>query len=377
MNIHTMIFNEELRNWIQNSFGKQIESKSDAAYLSLDILTLQKEYLSESTIRRFFNLIPTGKTSRTSLDVFSRYVGFSTYQQFCNFCEQMVREVVHSDVDHVALTAFHSKKIISLFEMNLITNRLIQIIKNDEIELLENYFNHDALFKLIKSNKSTSDLFAQALGPYFSFELNTIHFNKIINTKYFAPLILHHYVDVGNHHFDPYYQWLFVNGKTSQEFTFSASILALNHVLKEEWNEAKFYYTKIEKENWPVSPPLAGRLALLDWIFSNDLDALLKVAKKFTHSILYFSIDIIPYVIVIKNWDVLKQWFHHFPDIVENNNSWVEKDIIHMTKIASYIATDKIEACKALLEQKQELMNSNWLNNKAYRIIKEMYSVED
>jgi len=165
-----MVFSDELRVWIENRFGKQITSKSDAQELRDLILNVQKEYLSESTIRRFFHLIPSGKTSRTTLDIFSRYVGFSSYTQFCDFCQNLSKEVVHSNVDKVVLTGFSSKKTISIFEINLIVNRIIQILKNRDIDILEAYFNNNALFELIIANKSISDLFAQTLGPYFTYE---------------------------------------------------------------------------------------------------------------------------------------------------------------------------------------------------------------
>lgn len=375
-NKKNMIFSDELRVWIENRYGKQINSKSDTQKLRDIILDNHKEYLSESTIRRFFNLIPSGKTSRTTFDIFSRYVGFTSYLHFCDFCQQLIKEVANSNVDKVALTGLDSKKNISIFEVNLIANRIIQILKEEDIDLLETYFNNVSLFELIKANKSINDLFAQTIGPYFSLKSNRLDFIRILNTKYFIPLILYCYVDVNNKGLEKYYQWLFVNGKTQNQYIFSASILALNSVLNNQWYEAKFYYEKIEQSDNILSAPLQGRIALLNWIFSSDFDALLKQAEKFQKEILHFSVDIIPYMIVSKNREYLQKWFCHFPHIIDNNISWVERDLMYITKMAKCVADGENEHLKNLLEEKTQHMNSYSLFNSACKIIKEMNFVQ-
>ena len=362
-----MLYAEELRLQVENRFGKKIVSKTDAISLKNSILVNQKEYLSESTIRRFFNLVKAGVTSLTTLDVFSRYIGFSCYTEFCVFCEHQIRSVANSEVDDVIITALASKKSISIFEVNLLTNRIIQLIKNKDIECLETYFNTDSLFKLVKANQSTADLFAQTLGPYFSTGsvFNKYALNKIMNTQFFTPLILNHYVDVGNDDFEPYYKLMFINGKTPEERVFSGSILALNHLLKNQWEDAKLFYKEIKINECLSSPPLSGRIALLDWVFNDNFEALIESANQFSDQIVYFSLDIIPYFVVKKRSDLIKIWFHQFPEIIRPNQSWVEKDLMTMIKIAKSFSDDDTEALNKLLQSKRNLMNSNSLFNLA------------
>lgn len=372
-----MTFSDELRVWIENHFGKQIVSKSDAQELRNLILGKQKEYLSESTIRRFFHLIPSGKTSRTTLDIFSRYVGFSSYTQFCDFCQNLSKEVVHSNVDKVVLTGFSSKKTISIFEINLIVNRIIQILKNRDIDILEAYFNNNALFELIIANKSISDLFAQTLGPYFTYEYSQLDFIRLLNTKHFIQLILNHYVDVNNKGLEKYYQWLLVNSKSPEQKFFSASILAINSILNNQWEAAKGYYGKIVRPHDLLAPPLEGRIALLDWIFSNDFEALIEHARKFKSEIIYFSLDIIPYLIVTNNKEYLQQWFFHFPDMKENDISWVEKDLMYIMQIAKFIATEKTADLKKILKQEKIYLKSDSLLALAIKITEEVYLLKE
>lgn len=362
-----MLYINELKLQIENRFGKKIVTKTDAANLKNSILMNQKEYLSESTIRRFFNLVKAGVTSLTTLDIFSRYIGFSCYNDFCVFCEHQIKSVANSEIDDVIIIELATKKSISIFEVNLFTNRIIQLIKNNDVEILETYFNSDSLFELIKANHSIADLFAQTLGPYFSIRsgLNKYALDKIIATKFFTPLILNHYVDVGNEDFEPYYKLLFQQGKTNEERVFSGSILALNHILKDQWEDANFYYKKIKNSVHYSSLPLAGRIALIDWIFNDDFDALIECANSFSDQIVYFSVDIIPYFIIKNRKDLLKIWFQKFPKMIRQNKSWVENDFITLIKIAKYYTEDNDEKLNKLIDSKNNMMNSHTLFNLA------------
>jgi hypothetical protein len=190
-----------------------------------------------------------------------------------------------------------------------------------------------------------------------------------MNTKFFTSLVVNHYVDVGNDDFEPYYKLLFVQGTTNEEVVFSASILALNHLLKNQWNEAKFYYKKIKKNKQQTSPPLAGRIALLDWIFNDNFEALIENANKFSTQILYFSLDIIPYFILKNRVDLLKKWFYHFPIIKHQSKSWVEKDIVKIMNIAHCLTNENYLGVKKILEDDCKLMNTKTLSYKAIKSI--------
>lgn len=114
-----------LKVQVENRFGKNIGTKVDAQELKNKIFLHQKEYLSESTIRRFFDLIPCGNISKTSLDIFSRYIGFENYDDFSAFCDQLIENVTTNNSNQALLIALISKSSFSLFEINLVCNRIV------------------------------------------------------------------------------------------------------------------------------------------------------------------------------------------------------------------------------------------------------------
>jgi hypothetical protein len=364
-----MPYIEELKFRVINRFDSVIETKSDAKKLSDFIFFNQKDYLSESTIRRFFNLTPSGKTSKTTLDIFSRFVGFDNYQQFCDYCEQLIENVTKNNADNAVLLAIQSKKSVSIFEVNLICSRIIQLLKENNFSSLLLYFNNKDFFNLIKSNTSINDLFAQTLGPYFSSDSYFVQIEKIMKSKYFIPLVLYNYVDIQNYGMHKYYAWIINNYSEKSDLAFAASVISLNHVMNNKFDEAKQFYDLIEIEEIGLSPTLNGRVALLKWIFNNNFNSLLEIAVKYSNEILYFSLDIVPFLIYSNNIELLKIWFSRFPHITNLNKSWVEKDILEMLKIAKFIAEGDLEKVIKMRENNAKSINSSTFFNTVYHII--------
>ncbi len=370
------MFTEELRIRVENHFGKPVATKMDAQELSRIVLVTQKEYLSESTIRRFFNLIPSGKTSRTTLNIFSRYIGYLSILHFSEYCEGLIKEVTQNQLDANILNSLAYKKNISIFELNLLCNRIMQLINEQNTATLEVYFNHDDVYKIIKSSLSTSDLFAQTLGPLFIEALVCLDLDVMLNTKYFIPIMLHHYVDVSNHKFDKIYQWMLENSKTPEDKMFAASVLSFNHLLSNNLTESLFYYEKINLLNTgQISPQLQGRIALLEFVFFNNFESLLAKAKQNKEQIVFFSIDIIPYLIITKNIEMLQKWYFHFPNITDSQSSWVEIDFVSFIKMGKYMAEGKIEELKKIKEDTKVLVKSDVILKKALNAIDELYFI--
>lgn len=147
--------------------------------------------------------------------------------------------------------------------------------------------------------------------------------------------------------------------------------------MNNQWEAAKGYYGKILRPQYVLAPPLEGRIALLDWIFSNDFEALIEHAQKFKNEILHFSVDIIPYLIFTNNKEYLQKWFFHFPDMLENNISWVEKDLMYIAKIAKFIATEKTADLNKLLKQKTKYMKSDSLFTLSIKTTEEVYLLQE
>lgn len=355
----------ELKLQVENRFGKKIVSKVDAQELKNKIFLHQKEYLSESTIRRFFDLIPSGNISKTTLDIFSRYIGFENYDDFSAFCDQLIENVMANNSDQTLLIALITKSSFSLFEINLVCNRIVQMIKDENFELLHLYFNHDDFFAVVKGNKNIHDLFAQTLGPHFASEHFKLEDSKILNTKYFIPLVLHNYVDINNSGLEKFYFKIVEQNIKPHDLIFVASVLALKFHLNNQQEKAEHYYHLIDKSIIIESAPLAGRIALLDLIFNDNFDALLQTAQQYRNTILYFSLDIIPYLTYKKNIERLKLWFTTFPDMMPQNKSWVEKDLLDMLEIAKLVAEENHVALKKIMRRQTKMMNSLYLFNLA------------
>lgn len=367
-----MLYIEELRVRVVDCFGNMVATKSDAKKLRDVIFSKQKEYLSESTIRRFFKLIPFGSASRTTLDVFSRFVGFDNYSHFTDYCEQLIADVAKNNTDQAVLSALQSKNSLSIFEINLINNRIIQLINEEDYKGLSTYFNHDVFAELIRSNKSLNDLFAQTLGPHFANQFPVNEIEKILTTTYFIPLILNHFVDIQNSGMLKFYMWILDNVSEKSELVFPASVIALNHVMNNQLEEAKSYFMLIDENEIGSSPPLNGRIALLKFIFSNDFDELLITAQKFAEQIHLFCVDIVPYLIYTKNNQLLKRWFSQFPHASNSNTSWVEKDILDMLLIGKLISENNFIEVKRIRKNYVNNMNSLSLMTAAYAVIDEI-----
>lgn len=356
-------------------FGREIKTKPDAQHLRDLLFQQQHEFLSESTIRRFFGLIPSGKTSRITLDVLSKFIGFNSYLQFCEFCEKTVQFSIKNDPDELILNGLQEKNTLSLLEVNLIAYRIIQCIKEQDYDGIIKYFNHEPLYRLISSNDSIADLLAQTLGPYFE---NQVYIKKpisILNTTYFIPLVLHKYVDIQNKGLERYYEWIIINHNNKHDLIFSASILSLNRIYSKDFEEAEKYYQFIDKSFHISAPVLNGRIALLDWCFSNDFYGLIGKAKIYQDHLLFFSIDIISYLVFSNNISCLKRWFDYFPDFHLNEKTWVEKEIISFYRIAKFIAEENHEEAKRQLAHKVRMLNSDTTFSKIYNKLEKKYSI--
>lgn len=73
---------EELKSQIEKSFGKKIISRGDCELLSDDLYRKTGVVISYNTIRRMFGLAEYRQPRLTTLNHFSNYIGFQSYQDF-------------------------------------------------------------------------------------------------------------------------------------------------------------------------------------------------------------------------------------------------------------------------------------------------------
>ncbi|MFT4804105.1 MAG: hypothetical protein ACI9YE_001303 [Psychroserpens sp.] len=73
---------ESLKIKIEEKVGVKIRTQGDCHLLSKQIKSEIKQVLSYNTIRRFYNLADERKTSRSSLDILSKYIGYKDFSHF-------------------------------------------------------------------------------------------------------------------------------------------------------------------------------------------------------------------------------------------------------------------------------------------------------
>ena len=76
-----------LKKEIRNHAGFDIQSKNDCAYLSTFIQKKTGEYLSESTLYRFFLSKKNHQCYKNTLDKLSRFCEYDTWNEFCKNAE--------------------------------------------------------------------------------------------------------------------------------------------------------------------------------------------------------------------------------------------------------------------------------------------------
>jgi hypothetical protein len=368
-----MEFITELKGRVENRFGRKINTKTDALNLRETIFQNQNEYLSESTIRRFFNLIPSGKTTQNTLNIFSRFIDFQSYSHFVEFCERLIYFSTTNNTDELILEGLKEKTSLTILEVYLIADRINYCLRDLNYDLLTVYFNNHQLNTLITQNESIHDLFAQAIGPQIVSDKIKLEVEPILKTLFFIPLVLHKYVDIQNKGLEKFYDWMILNPRDSHDVIFSSSILSLNNLYTGNHKIARAYYLKIKCNSNIHSPELIGRIELLKWVFLKDLNNLILTAKQYEEQILFFSIDIISYLVFIDDIKTLKTWFKAFPNISWDVKKWTEKEILFFYHVAKLLANDNINELNQILPKKIRILNSNTTLEKIYHVIEKRY----
>jgi hypothetical protein len=233
--------------------------------------------------------------------------------------------------------------------------------------------DNEKLYHLLTLNETSHDLFAQAVGPCLHSESLMIDVGQILETAFFIPLVLHMYVDIQNQGMEKYYEWMVKNSKNSNDRVFSASVLSLNNLYAGNLDQSKYFYELTDQSITIEAPVLVGRIALLKWVFTDDFDNLIRKAKENQDSLLYFSIDVIPYMVFHEKIEALKSWFICFPKINIKENTWVEKEILFFYNLGRLFAFGMISELQHSLKERVRLLNSRTTFEKIYTILEKRY----
>lgn len=361
-----MNLTDELKFRIGLKFGRQIAGKYDARLLCEDILTSCNERISESTIRRLFGMIPSKHSpSHYTLDVLARYIGYRNHDHFSDDVTGTIERAMSSSPESASFGAAwaelqHAQQL-SLLELLLLTDYLNALILSNQPEKAAQFFNNPHLFQLITQDDTLHEIFAHQLGPAISKTAGSFQPQILLNQPFFTPAVLHRYVDIANPALEIYYHTITQNPPNPQARTFAFSILTLNALHERNAPKALQYfeYIKLDKLSFPA--PLSGRLALLHWVFNRDDAAFLKAGDAFRKEIDFFSIDVVPFLLIHDHIPLLKKWLSRYQKDLLKRRNWVSFSLKKMYREAmaySGISTDSIPD-EGLYYNKYLLSSSN------------------
>jgi hypothetical protein len=351
----------ELRLLVENKFGKKITTKSDASKLRIAIFREVKEFVSESTIRRFFLLMKSNNSfSIASLDILSNYVGFKNFKDFEAHQNNKIISIVTSNnfYDSFLINELENKKEISIFETNLLINYVKTLVETNATQKIQLFFNNEKTHKLIVFNYNIHNLFAQQIGKLLFDKSHSIEIKDLTSTRFFLKLVLYRYVDIQNKSIEEYYKVALKTAVDQSEITFMYSVLCLNAFYFDNSELAVIYYNKIIINNQNYSIELEGRLALIKYLITDKKEEFLNTAKRFADNIHFFSIDIVQYLLFKNNLDLLKEWYAIFDLYKRPFNNWISNDIDFTYKIVYFILHNKLQDVNMLLNNSEFTSNS-------------------
>lgn len=330
----------ELKCQIIQKFGKSISTKTDANALREHIMLVTSELISESTIRRFFGLIPQRKTSITTLNILSNYLGFSDYNEFVSNCNQKILDIINQEnsADSI-LIELEKRNLFGIAELNLLANYLSQLIIFGQQDDVVPFFENEHLYQKIISNKNVHDFFSQKIGAAID-HVETDDIIPLLSSTYFSQLVLHRYIDIGNEKMGLLYKQYLSMTDNPLEINIFNSILALNSAHKNDFTSYRRHLARIDFTLKMGSPEYNGRLSLLNWILDSNDSHLMNQGKLFKNQIHLFSIDIIQYGLLQEKFSLLRLWLSSFPEL-KDNRRWVSRDLNSIYQIADKAINQK------------------------------------
>lgn len=106
---------ELLTQEVESRFGRKISCQKDCISLSISIMDTCREYLSPATLRRLFGLLATNSNpSHVTLDILSRYAGYTGWDDFVSHKKSKIPEgIIRSADEDWEQAAEHAKAVSS------------------------------------------------------------------------------------------------------------------------------------------------------------------------------------------------------------------------------------------------------------------------
>lgn len=119
---------DALKRAIKEKAGRSMDSPGDYDFLSSEVKKATNEYISPTTLKRFFNYIQSNVSTRTStLSLLSRYLGYKGWDDFKNNISRSPEEQPGTNEQNNSNTTTTASD-----NTGELSERRIRIVKNDE-----------------------------------------------------------------------------------------------------------------------------------------------------------------------------------------------------------------------------------------------------
>jgi hypothetical protein len=292
-----------LKEEVERIFGRKVLNASDCLLLSKDIYDQTQSTISINTLRRIFNIMKSKyQASLFTLDLMSKYCGFTSYSEFVSreerpansagqqdsslldFLILLFRDADLKSLDETSYCSLIHTTISKLEQWPDVINSLqCRIAKTDNgqklyfekfinIDKLNSYYGEGLRYYLLETRKPEAQLFGHSLLCYSSWltgnhEAVKKHFLKVTSYnideandmfvcgRYFATRLFH--ADVVANDFEPildkaieFFDSSNMKKNAAKSFPGFEFIMAETLILLHQYNDALFYINEaIKKRN--------------------------------------------------------------------------------------------------------------------------------
>ena len=306
-------FINQLQLQIQVKFGNDLSSQRAIQNLKTEIDVNKLGELSFTTLRRFFGNLKSTKPNNNTLDVLSRYLGFSSFTAFCNsekhqqdwfLWKEIIRLEQNFNNNLIAkLKSNINHKNYTLMLGTLITNQIIS--KN--FKNLKKIFLSKELFEIdFGSSVKVANIIGLTFRQLKNSELEKFYF--LLNDQYcFIENFLFLFIDYT--YFKGYYLRLIKNYHPSSKKNRLFKSLIINYskfLLQEDYITLK---NVVVNQNY--HPILLGRyygyqILKSKTISRKEQEKFLLIASKIDHK-KHFFYEIFPALILNKQWEFIQE----------------------------------------------------------------------
>ena len=309
-------FIEQLKLECQKILGYRIQNHSDILNLEIVLNENLNEKISLSSLRRFFNFIPSTKANNRTLNQIAIALGFQSFSDFCrknNYATgwayndrlvaieqsaQLTPEDFNFLLGHKRGTYFH----FGYF--------LYQLLLKQKFQLLNLIFKYEALFP---ESGDTPGEISDLLGIGLR-QLDEAGLNKLVpylDTNYnLRVYLMYYFVDYS--HFHSWYIFLLNNVKTPKKH---------DQLFRDLINNLFAFYQNRPMESLPkvdlteIHPILHGRY-IGQRLLLGEVEDIIFSELKSDYDVQSYFYEIFPMLIVLKRFEQIEKLEQHYYEIL-------------------------------------------------------------